>query len=101
MKEEEKNWNDGSDHGNILKYIAELCIKKRWKTAHSYTKKELKEIHSFYAPDCDGVRVEDGYCYWESDHNINGVFIRLYAGQCNPKYFANVVDDEITNIYMC
>ena len=100
MKEKEENWNDWSDHGNILKYIAELCIKK-WKIANSYTKKKLKEIHSFIAPDYDGLWVEDGYCYWELDHNIDGVFNRLYGGQCNPKYFADVVDDEITNIYQC
>ena len=103
LREELENLNDGSEMGNALKFIANLCIyhknrwhvshnstNHKWYTIHNFTRQELHKINRYFSTD---NFIDSGSCKLVD----NDGYIRMYSGQYNLKYGFDLNEDGLLN----
>ena len=95
---------------NLLKYIANKCIKKKWyrqgSVYHNFTYREIKLFNEIWGLDEKDYLV-DGWAFLDKDEDLrNGDkfsgMIRLYSRDCcNPKWVFAVDKNNYFTIDEC
>lgn len=81
---------EGNDLDEVLISIAKTTIKNNWFRTddrmggyHYFTNDELERLNEHLS--IDEEKCSGGYCFLDEEGGSDGM-IRLYAGECNPKW---------------
>ena len=85
--------NEQGPFDGLLKQIAQRCIRNNWiqSSTHYFTKSEITEFNLIL----NGAgSIQNGYCFLD-DYDYTEGMIRLFSGNCNPKWSFGVKDGNL------